>query len=239
MVSLVNIGFLASGIAVAMEAAVTGPNMYIRNQTQNPARVVALLLAGLFATLTTEATLLKPGGKTAVYSAHEPQGAHLLAVTNFNFSFASLDAKLQSKVWANDESNPFGGLTFSYRLVNTSECDEALNWLSLSGFMGLSVDVNYSGGGFAPLTAMRSASGDVVSFGFFDHWENDTFGPGASSAWLIIQTSAHTWGVNQAVSVNSDTVQAAVFAPVVVPEPAAISILVLAGGGVFASRKKN
>lgn len=216
-----------------MEAAVTGPNMYIRNQTQNPARFVVLLLAGLFATLTTEATLLKPGGKTAVYSAHEPQGAHLLAVTNYNFSSANLTGKLQSKVWAEDESNPFGGLTFSYRLVNTGECEDFLGWFSLSGFAGLSVDVNFFGGDVAPRTAIRSQSGDTISFGFFDRGANETFEPGDSSAWLIIQTSAHAWGVNSKVGVDAETVMAAVFAPVTVPEPGAASLLLLAAGAIW------
>lgn len=212
--------------------------MFIRNQTQNPAHFVVLLLAGLFATLTTEASLLKPGGKTALYSAHEPQGAHLLAVTNFNFSSANLTGKLQSKVWADDESNPFGGLTFSYRLVNTGECEDFLGWFSLSGFTGLSVDVNFFGGGVAPRTAMRSQSGDTISFGFFDRGANETFEPGDSSAWLIVQTSAQNWGVNPFVGVDTEMVTAAAFAPVTVPEPATITLVALVGVAVLSRRKK-
>jgi hypothetical protein len=212
--------------------------MYIRNPIQNPARIVVLLLTSLFATLTTEATLLKPGGKTALYSAHEPQGAHLLAVTNFNFSSANLDGKLMSKVWADDESNPFGGLTFSYRLVNTGVCGDFLGWFSLGGFAGLSVDVNFFGGDVAPHTAIRSQSGDSISFGFFDRGVDETFGPGASSAWLIVQTSAHTWGVNQLVSVDAEPVPAVALAPVVVPEPTTLTLIVLAGAALLSQRQR-
>ncbi|MGC3959301.1 MAG: hypothetical protein QM813_15570 [Verrucomicrobiota bacterium] len=211
--------------------------MYIRNLTQTLIRFVVLLLAGVFATFATEASLLKPGTKTALYSAHEPQGAHLLAVTNFNFSSANLTGNLQSKVWADDESNPFGGLTFSYRLVNTGECEDFLGWFSLSGFAGLGVDVNFFGGGVAPLTAMRSASGDMVSFGFFDREADKIFEPGNSSAWLIIQTSAHTWGVNSFVGVDAETVTAAAFAPVTVPEPTTVAFAALLGAVLLARRK--
>jgi hypothetical protein len=229
-------GFVADGIATAMEAAVTGPNMFIRTLNQNPIRLATLLLAGIVSTSSTEATVLNPGAKTALYPAHEPQGAHLLAVTNYNFSAASLSGKLMSKVWADDEANPFGGLTFSYRLVNTGECDDSLGWFSLGGFAGLSVDVNYFTGGVAPRIAQRSVSGAVVSFGFFDRNGDETFEPGDSSAWLIVQTSAHDWCVNQLVGVDTEMVAAATFTPVAVPEPASVSIVAFAGLVLWARR---
>ena len=210
--------------------------MFIRNLNQIPVRLAMLLLAGIFTTLATEAAVLNPGAKLALYSAHEPQGAQLLAVTNHHFSSASLSGKLLSKVWAEDESNPFGGLTFSYRLVNTGECADFLGWFSLNGFAGLGVDVNYFGGGLAPRTVTRSASGDVISFGFFDRDGDETFEPGASSAWLIVQTSAQTWGVNQSVGVGAESVAAVVFAPVVVPEPTAMALLVLTGAWMLVRR---
>lgn len=203
--------------------------MFIRTLNPNPIRLAGLLLAGIVATASTEAAVLNPGAKLALYSAHEPQGAQLLAVTNHHFSSATLSGKLMSKVWADDEANPFGGLTFSYRLVNTGECEDFPGWFSLNGFAGLGVDVNYSGGGVAPRTVTRSASGDVISFGFFDRDGDETFEPGASSAWLIVQTSAQTWGVNQSVGVGAENVSASVFTPVVVPEPTVVALLVLAG----------
>lgn len=215
----------------------TGTNMYIRNQ--NPIHFAMLLLAAILSTIQTQATLLNPGAKIGVYSAHEPQGAHLLAVTNFNFSSASLSGKLMSKVWAEDESNPFGGLTFSYRLVNTGECDDFLGWFSLSGFAGLLVDVNFFGGGVAPHTAIRSPSGDTISFGFFDRDADETFEAGDSSAWLIIQTSAHTWGANQLIGVDAEMIAATAFSPVAVPEPSSVALLALTGVCAMARRKKN
>ncbi len=231
-------GPVAPGIAVAMEATVTGPNMFIRNLNQNPIRLTLLLLAGVLSTTQTQASLLNPGAKIALYSAHEPQGAQLLAVTNHHFSSASLSGKLMSKVWADDESNPFGGLTFSYRLVNTGECEDFLGWFSLSGFAGLGVDVNYSGGGVAPRTVTRSASGAVISFGFFDRDGDETFEPGASSAWLIVQTSAQIWGVNQLVGIGAENIAATVFTPVVVPEPTTIAFVALGGAVLLVRRGK-
>lgn len=212
--------------------------MFIRNLNQNPTRLAILVLAGLFSILQTEASTLNPGATISLRSAHEPEDAHLLAVTNFNFSSSAFSGKLTSKVWADDEANPFDGLTFSYRLVNTGECDDALGWFSLSGFGGLLVDVNYFTGGVAPRTAMRSASGDLISFGFFDRDGEETFEPGASSAWLIVQTSGHTWGVNQLIGVDTETVTSAAFTPMAVPEPTSIALVALAGATLLARRAK-
>ncbi len=212
--------------------------MFSRNLNQNPIRLAVLLLAGIVPPAATEAAVLNPGAKLALHQAHEPQGAHLLAVTNCNFTSANLTGKLQSKVWVEDESNPFGGLTFSYRLVNTGECEDFLGWFSLNGFAGLGVDVNYSGGGVAPRTGTRSASGDVISFGFFDRDRDETFEPGASSAWLIVQTSAQIWGVNQSVGVGAESVAAVVFSPVVVPEPTTVALMALAGVVLLTRRAK-
>lgn len=230
-------GFFPGGIGVAMRAAVTGINMLNPNPISFVARAGMLLLAGFLLLPPAEAKLLNPGATVTLWSANEPKGGHVVAVTNFNFSSTSFSGKLQSKVWADDESNPFGGLTFSYRLVNTGECDDSLGWFSLSGFASLLVDVNYSSGGVAPLTATRStAAGDTISFGFFNREGEEAFEPGASSAWLVVQTSAQNWCVNQLVGVDTELVTAATFTPVAVPEPAALTLFVLAGAAFWMRR---
>jgi hypothetical protein len=183
------------------------------------------------------ASVLDPGDSISVHFAPEPRGAHLLAITNFHFPAESVfSGKLTSKVWADDESNPFGGLTFSYRLVNTGKCDDALGWFSLRGFADLCVDVNYFAGGVAPRKATRSESGAVVSFGFFDCHGDETLEPGSSSAWLIIQTSGHAWGLLQAAGVGNEMVSVATFVPVVVPEPTVAVLVALAGVWKLARR---
>lgn len=191
--------------------------------------VVAVLVALTGIKISRASTLL-PGATISLSSANEPRNATLLAATNFNFTATEFSGKLLSKVWAGDTSNPLGGLTFAYQLLNTADCDYSLGWFSLSGFASLLVDVNYNGGGDAPRKAARSNSGDTVSFGFFDRNGQETFEPGDSSAWLIIQTDSKTWGLNQLVGVGNETVAAAAFTPVVIPEPSALGILVLSSG---------
>lgn len=212
--------------------------MFNPNPISFVARAGMFLLAGFLLLLPAEAKLLNPGATVTLWSANEPKGGHVVAVTNFNFSSASFSGKLQSKVWADDESNPFGGLTFSYRLVNTGECDDSLGWFSLGGFASLLVDVNYSAGGVAPRTAVRSTPGDTISFGFFDRDGEETFEPGASSAWLVVQTSAQDWCVNQLVGVDTELVTAATFTPVAVPEPAVLAFVVVAGAAFWLRRAK-
>jgi hypothetical protein len=205
-------------------------NKYQKRGVRTFVGCFAFILQGVLAV---QATPLEAGATISLRAAHEPRDAHLLAVTNFNFSAATFSGKLTSKVWADDESNPWGGLTFSYRLVNTSECDDSLGWFSLSGFADLLVDVNYFSGGVAPGKATRSENGDIVSFGFFDRDGEETFKPGSSSAWLIVQTSGHAWGVNQLVGVDAETVVGAAFTPVAVPEPRVVSFLVFAAGAIW------
>lgn len=194
-------------------------------------------MAGVGSLLSTEAKQLDPGATVTLWSANEPKGGYVVAVTNFSFSASSFSGKLLSKVWAGDESNPFGGLTFTYRLDNTGECEDSLGWFSLGGFSSLLVDVNYSGGGIAPRSAVRSISGDVIAFGFFDRDGEETFESGDSSAWLVLQTSAQTWCVNQLVGVDAEMVAAATFTPVAVPEPTSVAVVMLAGGAFLARRR--
>lgn len=193
---------------------------------------VLAILGSTFA----NASVLNPGATITLRSAHEPEDARLVAQTNFTFTSAAFTGTLTSKVWADDESNPWGGLTFSYRLANTSGCTESLGLFTLGGFADSLVDVNYSGSGIAPRKATRSALGNTISFGFFDRDGDETLLPGNTSAWLVIQTGCHTWGLNQLVGMDSLEVTAATFAPVAVPEPTALAVLALAGGLTFRRR---
>lgn len=212
--------------------------MFIRNLNQNPSRLAILMLAGLSSILQTEAAVLNPAATITLRSAHEPEDGHLLVSTNFTFASATFAGQLTSKVWANDESNPFGGLTFVYRLTNTGDCTDSLGWFDLSGFAGSLVDVNYSGSGVAPRSATRSSSGAKITFGFFDRDGDETLLASDTSAWLVIQTDRTTWGLSQLVGMDSEQVAVTTFAPVAVPEPTVAAVMALAGALMATRRAK-
>ena len=84
------------------------------------------------------AALLNPGSTITLRSAHEPEEGHLLAQTNFTFTSTAFTGTLTSKVWENDESNPWGGLTFTYKLANNSDCRESLGTRTARTSLGAS-----------------------------------------------------------------------------------------------------
>lgn len=196
---------------------------------------LAVLMTLFLTDSNTPASILDPGSSIRLHRANEPRGAQLLATTNSTFSSAGFTGTLTSKVWAGDDSNPWGGLTFSYLLANSGDCAETLGLFTLSGFAGMLVDVNCFGSGVAPRQAMSSASGERISFGFFNHAGDATLQPGETSNWLIIQTSSGSWGINDLISLGTAEVNAASFTPTSVPEPTAATLLLLAG--VVAARR--
>jgi hypothetical protein len=175
------------------------------------------------------AALLNPGSTINLRSASEPEDAHLLAQTNFTFTSAAFTGTLTSKVWSDDKSNPWGGITFTYKLANTSDCTESLGLFALRGFSESLTDVNYSGSGIAPRTVSRSADASQITFGFFTRQGDETLLPGDTSAWLVIQTGCTSWGLNQLVGLDSLEVIAPAFTPTAAPEPTAAAIIILGG----------
>lgn len=185
------------------------------------------------------ATLLNPGSTINLRSASEPEDGRLLAQTNFTFTSATFTGTLTSKVWADDKSNPWGGITFTYKLANNSDCRESLGLFALRGFSESLADVNYSGSGIAPRTVSRSADANKITFGFFNRHGDETLLPGNTSAWLVIQTGCTSWGLNQLVGLDSAEVIAPAFTPVAAPEPTLATFLCLSVVITLARRKKH
>lgn len=214
----------------------------INFKNRKSAEILAGLFVWTFLGLTgAGAALLNPGATINLRLASEPDDAHLLAQTNFSFTSGAFSGTLISKVWESDESNPWGGLTFTYKLSNASSCTESLGLFALRGFKDSLIDVNYSGAGIAPRTVSRSSAGNEITFGFFTRHSEETLLPGDTSAWLVIQTGCDTWGINQLVGMDSFEVVATTFAPVAVPEPttALLTMLTSMLGVLMAKRRKN
>ena len=203
---------------------------------------VLLVLSALevFGSTPASALPLNPGSTITLRSASEPDDGHLLAQTNFTFTSASFTGTLTSKVWENDESNPWGGLTFTYKLANNNtDCRESLGLFALRGFEDLLTDINYSGSGIAPRTVRRSTDGNQITFGFFNRHGDETLFPGDTSAWLVIQTGCTDWGLNQLVGLDSLEVIAPAFTPVAVPEPTATALVIASSLVFFATNLRR
>lgn len=199
---------------------------------------LSICIAILFGLSVGHATLLNPGASINLRFAAEPDDAHLIAQTNFAFASGFFSGTLASKVWECDESNPWGGLTFTYKISSAAECANSLGLFALLGFEDSLIDVNYSGEGIAPRTATRSEGGNKITFSFFDRRGTETLLPGATSTWLVIQTSAATWGLNQLIGLDAEDVRATTFAPVAVPEPSLVVLSCLAIGIVSGCRRR-
>jgi hypothetical protein len=186
-----------------------------------------------------DATILNPGSTINLRSASEPEDGHLLAQTNFTFTSTAFTGTLTSKVWEDDKSNPWGGITFTYKLANTSDCTESLGLFALRGFSESLTDVNYSGSGIAPRTVSRSADASQITFGFFNRHGEETLLPGNTSAWLVIQTGCTSWGLNQLVGLDSMEIIAPTFTPTAAPEPTTAVMVVLGGLACLAGKSQR
>lgn len=198
------------------------------------------LLAGMAAiaigTVAAQATLLGPGSSISLSMAAEPSAsATLLATASSPVTAVTFGGTLVSSVYANDSSNPWGGLTFTYQLFNVGP--DTVERLTLSSFAGFLTDVNYSQTGIVPLNAVRTVSGNQISFNFRNQAEQGTLVPGGSSPWLIIQTDSTVYQNSIAGVINSSTANVATFAPAAVPEPATTALAALGVAACLLGRR--
>jgi hypothetical protein len=153
-----------------------------------------------------------------------------------NFTALTFSGTLTSKVWTNDSSNPFGGLTFTYELSNNLSSLDAIDRFTLSRYTGFQVDASYFGAGIVPTEVRRTGSGNQISFDFSGPSEGILV-QGTSSPVLILQTDSAVWQVSNAGVINSSTVNVATFAPLAVPEPATAALFLL-GAVALGMRRK-
>ncbi len=182
---------------------------------------------------------LAPGGLVAGPGEVSPVGGTTLASINIPFSSTSFTGVLTSTVIAGDVSNPLGGLTFTYQYSINAGPDSS-GGISLGGFGGYLADVGYQipvppTGVAAPAFENRSINGNNIDFFF------SSIPVGDSSALLVIQTDAQSFGVNTStVFDNTGSPNVAELAPVTLvgtPEPTS-AVFVLLGLGVLASARR-
>jgi len=179
---------------------------------------------------------LAPGGLVPGPGIPSPVGGSPIASISIPFSSASFTGILTSTVIGGDISNPLGGLTFTYQYSITGGPDSS-GGISLGGFAGFLTDVGYQipATGVPPAFENRSAAGDNIDFFF------SGIPVGSSSALLVVQTSAQSFGINTSTVLdNTGSPYVAELAPVGtvgVPEPTS-AVVVLLGLGVMASVRR-
>jgi len=179
---------------------------------------------------------LAPGGLVPGPAEAGPVGGSPLASISIPFSSASFTGVLTSTVIGGDISNPLGGLTFTYQYSITGGPDSS-GGISLGGFLGILTDVGYHVPvtGVPPAFENRSIAGDNIDFFF------SGIPVGSSSALLVVQTSAQSFGINTSTVLdNTGSPYVAELAPIGlpgVPEPASAAFVLL-GLGVMASVRR-
>jgi hypothetical protein len=181
---------------------------------------------------------LTPGSLVAGPGVVSPVGGTPLASINIPFASASFTGVLTSTVIAGDVSNPLGGLTFTYQYSINSGPDSS-GGISLGGFAGFLTDVGYQipvpVTDVAPSFENRSINGNNIDFFF------SSIPVGDSSALLVVQTDAQSFGVNTSTVLdNTGSPNVAELAPVALvgtPEPTS-AVFVLLGLGVMASVRR-
>jgi hypothetical protein len=206
---------------------------------------VAVLLAVTMITASSAlAALLPPGGSVVPTVTGSPTGATQLATTGaVNFTSlvdpAAYSGTLTTRVFNNDAGNPFGlnRLTFVFQLANNATSRDAIERFVANNYTGFQVDAaqNPAGGGRAPSTADRQPTG--VSVGF-DYTNTLPISPGTSSTLLVLHTDATQFVPVTNTIANTFPALVASFGPVV-PEPASISAIAVAGLALVARRRSR
>ena len=168
----------------------------------------------------------------------DPTGGIAIAgPTTQHYITPNFSGDLVSTVIAGDPSNPFGGLTFEYRVSNDAASINVNARLSVNGYTGFLTDGSFQipASGVIPAYVDRPVA-DVVGFSFLG--QPVGFGPiqpGQTSALLVVQTNATTYSNSFASVIDGTIATIPTYAPA--PEPAAFVLLGLGGLALIRRRR--
>lgn len=142
---------------------------------------------------------------------------------------------LVAEVYTGRSDNPFGGLTFLYRVRNNPSNPAPIGRASFAGFGSYETDIMYSAearaGIISPAHISRDPNGDVVGFNFFEQPNPPTepvahFLESGASTVLFIHTAADKYAPTGTASfIGRGAASVSTFAPV--PEPSSLALLLL------------
>lgn len=166
----------------------------------------------------------------------DPVGGNVLFTITVPFVAPTFSGNLTSTVTANDSSNPFGGLTFTYLLTNDVISAHPIGRLTLNGFAGALTDASYLAPtvGRIPTLANRAVA-DVIGFNFIDGIGPGVLSPGLTSSVLVVQTDALQY-ITSFVSVINGTVANV---PSLAPAPEPGTALLCGLGAVLMLRRRS
>src|SRR5438067_11305869 len=108
----------------------------------------AVILAGAlcFASFVSpvQAVIVLPGTAVPAVPAAGPIGGVQLGQVIAPFSSGVLAGTLTSTVISGDTSNPFHGLTFTYRFTVDSAAVDSASQISISSFLGFTTDMSFN-----------------------------------------------------------------------------------------------
>lgn len=169
-----------------------------------------------------------PTGNLVFYEA--PQ-------TLVNNPGSSLSGTLTS--WVYDDTPSSNTLDFVYLLTNTGAAgSDSFKELTLSPFSTFMTNVGYEQTGTDPTGADRVGH-NTIDWYFSG---SNTIGPGTSTDYLVIQTSATTYNFGSGEVIDDGSAKAVAEAPYAtttnMPEPASMTLAVLAGVLVLGRRRR-
>ena len=183
------------------------------------------LLVACFVALTAAQSFAAPLAAGSIATPNEPYGgvpviAPLVSLFATPAGPGAFSGTLTSKVFTGDPLNPYGGLTFVYK-IDIDAGSSPIERMTNINFAGMLTDVSYDGAGVATNSTTRTFPTTVG-------WNFDLgLLAGQSSAELIIQTNAAGVVISQANLIDGQVVSTPAYGPdgQIIPEPAALGLL--------------
>jgi len=208
-------------------------------------RTIALTSSVLVASAVMSFSLPLPPNGFLFPPPNEPDPVGAVQVDQLILPYVGADIQgtLISTVWAGDVNNLLGGLTFTYEILAGLPSTAPIERFTVGNFGLLPADASYRLtpaliAEVAPTYAGRTPDGNVISFDFSAFGGPGIYG-GQESALLVIQSSSPTYQQAVASVINAGAATVDSFAPIAVPEPTALSLLIIGSLSILGLQRRK